>query len=801
LKKLLVDYPSGLNTHFTIQDQDYHIRVIIADKDLIISWKLISEEIKNHAKTQFKIENYEMYDSGMLTNQIKNSLNNSGIDISKSATAQEEIDRIVYTLFNDTSIIWCSSIQKLGDKYLHGDRPKDTFALILRDLINAKAKFNKKDLTEIIHKFLSREYKLPFFRRLVLYIISQNWADYNKVFWDMVKNNDEAGYFSSEHFRKEIYYLLNNNIQLFNGEERKQLQQIIEKGPQEDRRDRGENYTDYWKLEWYSAMKDDQDYSEKYRTLSKKLEVTYDHYEKLGEIEIRWGSQSPFSLEDLIKMDNSHIVRNIFNFQPKNIWEDPSVDGFADMLGKAVQERPEKFANELERYHGIYFIYAYYILKGFTDAWRNKKPFNWENVLNYCLNYIISPGFKTDELKLENDSWRVDRKWIVGAVGNLISEGTQKDSNAFNTSLLPLTKKILLVLIPELDAADDLKVTKIDYPTYSLNSTAGKLLRALLDYSLRYARLYGSTEEKKWDDTLKALFEETLQKGIIDGYILQGMYIQQFIYLDKNWIINQIKKYYKLEEKFWVGFMGGYLFNHIIDNKELYKLMIPHFKRIIQFKGDFKDLSISDVAKHIAGHYLLGYESINKDSLIRKFTTEGKARQIISLVQFIWTQKEYYNSLEEQKKNFLRDRVFDLWKYILNRFKEDKSENTLKLISDLSKFAVYIEEINSENIEFLKTSAEVINTNYNSSFFIEELMRLKDKGNPEITAHYIGELFKLMLLNSTPDYDQETIKLIVTFLYKNKATKKEIKGMADDICNEYGKRGYLFLREIYNQYN
>ncbi len=60
----------------------------------------------------------------------------------------------------------------------------------------------------------------------------------------------------------------------------------------------------------------------------------------------------------------------------------------------------------------------------------------------------------------------------------------------------------------------------------------------------------------------------------------------------------------------------------------------------------------------------------------------------------------------------------------------------------------------------------------------------------------IGNIYKKILESTTPLYKEEDIILIVRKQYQ-KGNKKD----ADSICNTYRKRGYNFLRPIWEEFN
>jgi hypothetical protein len=118
-----------------------------------------------------------------------------------------------------------------------------------------------------------------------------------------------------------------------------------------------------------------------------------------------------------------------------------------------------------------------------------------------------------------------------------------------------------------------------------------------------------------------------------------------------------------------------------------------------------------------------------------------------------------------------------------------------KILSEASKLIIILPQIESESYEWLMLSAPYVHEDFNSSFFIEYLDELKDKGDNKETAKYIGEIYLRMLEKSTPNFDKEHIRSIVKFLYDAGGKDRAYK-----ICNIYGSRGEEFLRNIYEKH-
>ena len=592
--------------------------------------------------------------------------------------------------------------------------------------------------------------------------------------------------------------MLRQNIANFETHERAIVKQIVENGPQDEKEEKHDNYIESWKLRWYSALKEDTQFASEYNQLSAKLNRNSEDYEKEGKVQVRVGSVSPLSVQDILQMHNEEIVSYINNFNPENRWEGPSVDGFSHAIEDAITEAPQRFASEIQLYEGISYPYACRIIHGFNKAWKNNKNFDWEKVLSFCLAYIENPAFRTPILDQKNDDLGTNPNWVVGAIANLIQDGTRSDKHSFPAEYLPLAKEILFKLIPQLNADDEFEKTNMDYPTYSLNSTAGKLLHALLNYSLRKARVAHVNEEGiKWDAEAQTLFEQTMQKGIIDPYVLQGWYYPQFYYLNKDWIIDQTKKNYKLEDKLWRAFMGGVAIRNPMSGKGLYDLMYPHYLKAIENKLDFKGHNLYGITRHLATFFFWGYEGVNDDKLITKFLKESHPKQIQNLVHFIVSQKDFILSLEDEvEKEAFRNKITELWKSVLNRYQREDTKEALELISDLSQLSIFLVEIEANNKSLFQASARVLNVGRNIHSFIEELNRLKDNGNPAEKVKYISDIMReIPILFWLTDEDKKRLIDLTIFLYEN----KEIE-TANLICNRYSKEGRDFLRSISEKY-
>lgn len=791
IKKLRYDFPKGINIYLKIKETEYTIKSTIENENL----NIIIFENKDLQKIiggkSLKFEN-------LSNNEIKESLvailKEFQIEYEQSKDNEFNFERLFSALSNGSYYsLSGDSISNLND-----DTVVNVFSLIFRDILDYKVAQKTDSGLTLLNLFaFDNKYRLPFFRKVVLFVIGNNWEITKSIFLRMINNNDALHYFSNSSFNKDLYELL-NKIQMFlSKEEIETLQNIIDLGPQDDKEDRKPEYIHYWQLRWYSALRNISPFKERYSALSQSLNLTNKHYENLGTVLTGVGFVSPFSDDEFLQKSNSEIVSFIHSFNPKNRWEGPSIDGLSASLGKAIENKPEKFSEEIELYKDVYYIYSYHMANGFREAWKNKRSFDWEKVLTFFKEYIVSQKFISGELNLQNDGWGATADWVTGAVGNLLTEGMQSDSNAFDLSLLPIAKDILKILVPNLKVIEDFKETNMDYPTYSLNSTAGKSLRTLLDYSLRRARTLDSKDRlPKWEEDVKSLMEETFTKGIIDGYILVGWYFQQFYFLDKDWIVNKVKEYYNLNDKEWLAFFSGFTFGNPPFNKDIYQLFYPHYDRAIRNNVQIKSFYDHGVIRHIVSFYFWGFEDLEKEGLLLMLLKYGTTSAVLEVVNFVWRQESYLKSLNEAEAKKFEIIIFNLWDFLANKYQntsDEEEQNILAALSNLLAFAPWLDE---DYTRLILKSSILPDKYYHTHHLIENLIKLKVKGSPSQTAKYIGEI-----LNSIPfaphfsTVDNKHIIDLTTFLYENGQ-----KNIADDFCNKLTKQGHEFLIEIHNKY-
>jgi hypothetical protein len=794
VKFLLLDYPKGVNTIVQDGPKEYKIKINIDKENLLVSSKLQGSEVSN---ATFTLSGWENKNEKALKQELVSILKQQGVEYTPTNSIDDTFQRLNFALNTDlTSAFGFNSIRKLEDQYSNNGKVLNVFALIFRNLLDEKAKQNPEETILLLKTFCyDNKYRIPFFKRIALYVISENWSTTKSLFWELLKDNDALHFFSIYKYQKELYDLLNRNQKALESKEKIILQKIIDQGEQDEINEKDEKHKEYWQLRWYAALKDIEPFKENYLSLSNSLKITNEHYENLGEVRMRAGSVSPISKDDLLAKSNLEIAEYIKNFKPKNRWEDPNISGLSDILGSAVETQPEKFADEIELYEDVAYIYSYRMINAFGEAWKKQKTFDWEKILRHCLQTLKSEKFYSEELKVENDTWNATSDWVVGSIASLLTEGLQNDKNSFDISLLPLAKEIVQILVSNLKQVNDFKGTNMDYPTYSLNSTAGKSLRALFDYSLHRARNLFKYEDKgKWEPEIQSLFEGAIQKEILDSHILEGMYFEQFYFLDKDWIAEQVKKHYQIEEHEWLAFIGGFAFGNPPFNKDIYTLFYPHYERAIRNNVELKSLHNNGLVRHLAAFYFWKYETLSSGSLLLKFLTESSPTTVGDLINFIWYQKNYQKSLSELEQHEFQQMILELWIYLVDKYENSSIDEEQKNLARLSNWTVFVPELNDIYTKLILKSCKYVEKNYSTHELLENLVALKNKGNPNTAAKAIGEIIStLNFKDYMNNFDKDFIKDLVSFLFLHGQSQTAI-----DFSNKLASvHQQFFLREIY----
>jgi hypothetical protein len=438
--------------------------------------------------------------------------------------------------------------------------------------------------------------------------------------------------------------------------------------------------------------------------------------------------------------------------------------------------------------------------RGFRKAWEEKKDIDWMNVLTFSKQIVSDAEFWEER---RQGAERNYRDMVISEIADLLTDGTKDDSRAFQPDYLPMAEDTLLTMLANIEGQAE---SSDDLLFQVLNSAKGRLLTALVNYSLRVARLSNTEAGTRWPDKVKAEFTRRLDRSVEPDMRFSttlGRYFPNLFYLDKQWVESNINRIFPKEiEEHWRAAMEGYLLGSRVYS-HIYDLISGnnHYDKAV-----VTDFPSNEIRKQLIHHLCIGYLLEKEDlrdigSPFHKCLDQWNTEDILEMIWFFWTQREYL--VEKETSNTQADqvelvskqraRILDFWRVVFEvlRNKGEYSESEEKIASNLATLSCYLEALDDENLEWLKLSAKYVEKNFNSSFFIEYLLRLCD-----VSISQVGIVYLEMLEHNTPTYHQDHIRSIVTKLYE----AGEIEA-ANKICNIYGGRNVEFLRDIYEGYN
>lgn len=730
-------------------------------------------------------EFHEKYKSIMDDYWLNKALNKYKTEISElcgieaAEIALEKIKEIIQLDDSHFNYIWIPTIEDHSQNSL-ADKYECILLRFVRDIFELSEPDKVREKIEIL---LKEEHSI--LKRLAVHTIKHHYKDLNDLFWKWNGNPlNEKG------LKHELYELLKNNCASFNGEQMEQVLEWIESKDyyiSEEIKDDEEKKNDilaYRKREWLSALLESN---------NKKVIEKNKEYEKINLTKIEhpgfdsWtesmrGNVSPIEQADLIAKSNEEIVNFINQFKEEKGWKKQSRDGLADTLRSCVLTKPDKFSSDLMPFLKISRMYQNSILNSLGEAWRTNKNFKWDGIFEFVLEIIGKDEFWKEEYQKEQDNYR---DWIVSNIAELIEEGTRNDKHAFGPKHLPKAEEILLILAQKTKS----ELSKInDLISSVLNSTKGKVFSAMVNYSLRYARLHKKNEEKRWVESIQRDFEKRFGREFESSpefLVILGQYLPNLDYLDKKWVADNINKIFpKNNDVQWEAVFTGHIFYSNRVYKELYDLLKNNGHYVKALETDFKDEHAKErLTQHICVGYIEDWEKIeDKNSLISKLIESKDASTLSEIVSFFRMQRDSNNEK-------IKTKIKPLWKVLFEISTQyiEKPEYQ-QVVSGLTNWLSLIDEIDDEILKWLKLSTKYLKVEHNAPSFIEYLLKHASK-SPE----KVSELYLEMLNNEIyPYYEEETIKGIVKKLYE----KNQIEA-ADKICNMYGEKGYDFLWKSY----
>lgn len=793
LKKILLNFSSEINKNIFVDNNEYMVKATIVSESLnifITNKSAISSDIKS-----ISISNYESDNFAETKNKLVKELLELNSQYKNIEPNESNLNELTDELVNGTEcILKTYPLNDLSDNdHQYTLEEEVVFALILKDVLIEKVKCHPDKAILLLKEFACTNfYRIPFFRKIVFFVISENWEATKILFWEMLRDNDTHHYFSNNNYDYELKYTLNKIQKYLTADEIGLLKTIIENGPFIDANNRSIN-PKRWQLYWYSALTEIDIFKNNFAMLSKELDVNFQNEKDKPESV----TKKPFvliSADELLLKNNEDILAYIQDFNPNAQTDKRVIDEFGKTLGEAIKKEPQRFSDEMTMFVNVHNICLFHILYAFTEALKAQKIFNLQKVFGFCNECIANKIISSNLQSSESTSSDLTIKSLTG----LLFEWMQSIPNKLDFNLLPEAKKIILNLARDIKPVEDFSLKNISVPYYSLSSTAGFIIRALIDYTILKAK---NDKAKNgisiWEDDVKLNYEDMFEKGIIDSYIITGWYFNQLWYLDKDWLIKILNKIYKSEDRLWLAFLRGYVIGVPNTTKEKFDIIYPHFKKAIEKNIDHKDFHNNGIIRFIIHFYFSSYSESNSENLILLLIKNLNPKQNLDLINLIVQQNNKYKALEIKDKNVFEEKILIIWSNLAEKYKDIQSPDEQMVIRKLHMFICFTPILNETYTKLIVLSAKIFkDTNFHFNNFIEKLKNLKSIGEPKITVKFLSQILDSIIypVGMTQEECQSMIQL-TTFLYENEQVL-----IANNLCNKIAMLGEKCLVDIYNKY-
>ena len=196
---------------------------------------------------------------------------------------------------------------------------------------------------------------------------------------------------------------------------------------------------------------------------------------------------------------------------------------------------------------------------------------------------------------------------------------------------------------------------------------------------------------------------------------------------------------------------------------------------------------------HISVGYLRDLETLDA-GLFGSICSEFNPERIRAIISFFWMQREFVQT-ESPEAKVMRSRILAFGDKIFGTLERHTtlSDYDKEIAAKLPKLLVYNEALDEHLVKRLLYLMPHLDKRFEVAYFIENLDRLKDRGEQDKTAPMIGQLFSAVVDQAPPDYDKVHIRSIVSFLLGTGATRD----LGRAICNTYAKAGFKFLDDLY----
>lgn len=510
------------------------------------------------------------------------------------------------------------------------------------------------------------------------------------------------------------------------------------------------------------------------------------------------GPESPIDAEELSKKSVNKVVQYLLDYSPPSAesFGSPSREGLARTLETDVQVRVHDYAsNAILFINGdLPFVYHTHLLRGLQNAAKNQEKFALEGVISLC-EFIVAQ----EKDKFQKQEFEEGLPSAKLAIAQLFEQLFRVKEPYIENDLLEKSGQIIAALLNQDEPfPDDEDAQGYDPATHSLNCVHGVGMHSLVSYGLYCERKrrkdMGDTGTPIMIPLVKEILTEKLDKTknpSLAVHSVLGWYYPQFIYLDKEWALENREKIFPVEAeavKYWQAAWSAYIrFSDVYTN--VFPELIKQYQKAIEEipvleKKQGIDRSDEKMASHILKAYLLDMINLDsKDGLIslyyQKANDETRSHGNFWLSQVLGSQRPSAEDVMWQK-------IWSLWQWRIE--KATASDDRSIYTKEITNFCRLLKNVPLELPELyptLQRTLEFKAEGYEVQLIIEYLGENCEK-HPSLAVSMLHEIVlsgRSFYLITNTEKSVEKIFMSVT------QADEEAKVKAIEIINIFGERG------------
>jgi hypothetical protein len=284
---------------------------------------------------------------------------------------------------------------------------------------------------------------------------------------------------------------------------------------------------------------------------------------------MRWGSESPITIDELRKRSFPDAVQWVVSWTPNpRLAMGPEREGLANAFGQYIAGSAVDFSNQAAVMRHCPPIYVRTFLSKMEEAVKAGQLIDLEPVLGLCEWVVGQPSSKTvdsvrDDVWLEDRSW----EWTRGEISRFIEAVCKAVSGGNPVYSVEQYREPLWKLLGQLvrDGADSAIVSDRneedprthDYVTHAINSPRGKAMEAAFEY----ARWVGNYVARQAGDKsavpdgldalpeFRSMFEWQIDasNAAVEAFAIIGMHVGLLYWIDKVWLANKVGTIFSIE--------------------------------------------------------------------------------------------------------------------------------------------------------------------------------------------------------------------------------------------------------------